>query len=1432
MRAPHFRIAPFFAGLVLLIIAVASWYVLRPAVPLASEVILADVTGAPLPSVPEPTAAPVAAMSAPVTGVPLAPDPTRTVGPKKIAYQLKGAVQGVALPARAPAVREGAEKGRVMEINGMSVANLETLVSGQTISLPTPEGELNGIVNLVQKDENGWVRVGGSISGRAGSFTLASSAKMSGGLVLLPNESRAYQVRTEPSGKVLMVERRISDVACVMYTSNSKKSVTTDPARGSLAATTSGTSSAIVASATPPLLSSRPNAPAVVYLDFDGETVTDPAWNNGVTIVAPAYPLTSAQITEIFNRVKEDYAAFNIDITTSLARYNAVAANRRTHCIITSNDAAAPGAGGVAYVDGFSTAGTSFSSTLPCWVFNDSVIGIAEAASHEVGHALGLSHDGRSSPVEEYYSGAGTGATGWAPIMGVGYDRLLVQWSKGEYKAANNKEDDLALISRAANGFGYITDEAGGTTAAAAALSVSAGVINQAGVISGNADVDFFQFTSLGGAVSVTVNPAAISPDLDLLLELRNSVGTVLSTSNPVATLPATISMTLPAGTYYLKVAGTGKGDVLVDGYTSYGSVGAYTLSGSIAGVASVPSITSAAQATGQVGNAFSYQITASNSPTSFGLTGTLPSGVIFDSSSGLISGTPSAAGSFSLTMSATNAQGTGTMALALTVSSATVTLAEAIDLVGPTVTTSGNAGWSAQSAVTFDSVDAAVSGVIADSQTSSLQVDLTGPVTLGYRWKVDSEAMYDKLCFVLDGVISESISGSTDWALRSFSVPSGLHHIEWRYVKDASVSAGADAGWVDTVTVNSPGAQRLAGDLSFAKIAVASTATRTFMIYNDGGAAITVSGITYPTGFTGAWSGQIAAGSSQDVVVTFAPIAAQVYSGNVTVISDAASGATTLPISGEGTSNSSGPTVLANNSPVTGLSGATASQKFYKISVPTESRTLTVKTSGGTGDLDLYIKYGSAPSTSIFALKSDGSTCAESVTVNNPTPGDWYILIDGYAAFSGASLIGTVQGPLAMYTVGVSAVGNGTVTGDGNYATGTVVTARATAAAGNGFVNWSENGVVVSTAANYTFTIAANRTLVATFRDLSVLFNNVPVSNLAGVIGSQMVYSIVVPSGMTRMTVTTSLGRGDVDLYLKRGAPPSVSSYDYKSDGPTNAGNIAVLRPAAGTWYILLQGYAAYSGARLTVLMTAFANPSDANVNPSIGDVLAQMSGSYQGLIGGDVTYPVVLGQVRFRLTAAGAFSCKAILDGVPQGISGHFDTNGLWSGFMKSHGVLVPLALALDQVGQAQITGTLTLPDSVQSVTALRTASGAAEQFGVYHFDLPPDTAQTGVDYPQSTGSAVLSVKKTGVATVIGILGDGTRFLSSANLSISGDLPLYSPVYHRGGSIGGWLLVHSASGIETVDGSLHWIKPAIATDVLFPAGFNGEVLVSGTHD
>jgi hypothetical protein len=81
-----------------------------------------------------------------------------------------------------------------------------------------------------------------------------------------------------------------------------------------------------------------------------------------------------------------------------------------------------------------------------------------------------------------------------------------------------------------------------------------------------------------------------------------------------------------------------------------------------------MPVITSASTASGTVGKAFSYQITATNSPTSFGATG-LPAGLSINTSTGLISGTPTASGTSSVALSATNGAGTGTATLALTVS-------------------------------------------------------------------------------------------------------------------------------------------------------------------------------------------------------------------------------------------------------------------------------------------------------------------------------------------------------------------------------------------------------------------------------------------------------------------------------------------------------------------------------------------------------------------------------------------------------------------------------------------------------------------------------------------------------------------------------------------------------------------------------------------
>ena len=80
------------------------------------------------------------------------------------------------------------------------------------------------------------------------------------------------------------------------------------------------------------------------------------------------------------------------------------------------------------------------------------------------------------------------------------------------------------------------------------------------------------------------------------------------------------------------------------------------------------PVITSSSTANGTVGKAFSYQITATNSPTSFGASG-LPAGLTVNTVSGLISGTPAAARTSSVTLRATNSSGTGSATLTLTVS-------------------------------------------------------------------------------------------------------------------------------------------------------------------------------------------------------------------------------------------------------------------------------------------------------------------------------------------------------------------------------------------------------------------------------------------------------------------------------------------------------------------------------------------------------------------------------------------------------------------------------------------------------------------------------------------------------------------------------------------------------------------------------------------
>jgi leucyl aminopeptidase len=91
-------------------------------------------------------------------------------------------------------------------------------------------------------------------------------------------------------------------------------------------------------------------------------------------------------------------------------------------------------------------------------------------------------------------------------------------------------------------------------------------------------------------------------------------------------------------------------------------------------------------------------------------------------------------------------------------------------------------------------------------------------------------------------------------------------------------------------------------------------------------------------------------------------------------------------------------------------VSGAAGAQTNYSFVVPAGASNLTFKTSGGTGDLDIYTQLGALPSTTSYLQKSDGAANTETITIATPTAGTYYLLSNAATAVSGASLVASYQ--------------------------------------------------------------------------------------------------------------------------------------------------------------------------------------------------------------------------------------------------------------------------------------------------------------------------------------------------------------------------------------------------------------------------------------
>ena len=393
-------------------------------------------------------------------------------------------------------------------------------------------------------------------------------------------------------------------------------------------------------------------------------------------------------------------------------------------------------------------------------------------------------------------------------------------------------------------------------------------------------------------------------------------------------------------------------------------------------------------------------------------------------------------------------------------------------------------------------------SGVSNVNSNMIVTIDIPSDGIMSFFGKISCEYGWDYGYFYIDGVQKGCYTGQSNWAEKHFDITAGTHTFQWQYTKDGSIDSNDDCFYVDYITFYR---QAQPGWLTYSSEfydAVGSNGSNTPSWAYEYPASYLCSN------YVGWQITKVSLFSDNQYNAVGGNYTCRIYIGGT----EPAAGTLVSTINVDVPSNQNdwvdwdltNPVVVTGNDPIWIVWTANSAVSNWPAGCSTGSNNQGnwwnagdgngwTHSSNGIWTMRQWFTNRPLENFCVYRANCDGS--GSTIIANNVT-GDEYIDIGWSSLAAGNYKYGVctsgstnifwsncISKPISYQIIAsANPLAGGTVTGDGTYVQGAFCILTATANTGYTFANWTENGIVVSTNASYSFTVNGNRNLVANF--------------------------------------------------------------------------------------------------------------------------------------------------------------------------------------------------------------------------------------------------------------------------------------------------------------------------------------------------------------